>query len=177
MFKWATDRHELAQTFLQWPGPAPPTVYGGPSSIPSCNKKNNKTKNIYMDKKMWPGPFYSTVNQLILLAGIKGNWNFYSLSNSTISSNALHQQDYCTLWTYITKQKKELWLLGDFAPFVRDREKNRETQEYKVRVGVQKGKIFLFYCYFSTLKKKSNHWLSFFSFFEMPWNQRRRAWS
>ncbi len=105
---------------------------------------------------MWPGSFYSTVNQPILLAGIKGNWNFYSLSNSTISSNALHQQDYCTHWTYITQSKKELWLLGDFAPFVRDRERNRETREYEVKVGVQKEKMAFpfFFCYFSPLKKK-----------------------
>lgn len=78
---------------------------------------------------MWPGSFYSTLNQPILWAGIKGNWNFYSLSNSTISSNALHQQDYCT-HIYHTKQK-DLWLLGDRSPIVSDRKRNRETQEYE----------------------------------------------
>lgn len=39
------------------------------------------------------------------------------------------------------KKKKELWLLGDLTPFVRDRERNRETREYEVRVGVQKEKM------------------------------------
>lgn len=38
-------------------------------------------------------------------------------------------------------KKKELWLLGDLAPFVRDRERNRETREYEVRVGVQNEKM------------------------------------
>lgn len=112
---------------------------------------------------MWPGSFYSTVNQPILLAGIKGNWNFYSLSNSTISSNALHQQDYCTHWTYITQSKKELWLLGDLAPFVRDRERNRETREYEVKVGVQKEKMGFPFFLFFPWKNNNNQTIHFLS--------------
>lgn len=56
-------------------------------------------------------------------------------------------------------------MLGDLAPFVRDRERNRETREYEVRVGVQNEKMAFSFSFVMFLpwktKQKKNQTISF----------------
>lgn len=54
-------------------------------------------------------------------------------------------------------------MLGDLAPFVRDRERNRETWEYEVRVGVQNEKMAFSFSFVMFLPWKKKAFASFCS--------------